>query len=155
MRHRLIELSFKVHGGLVNESAGEPLSVVKDFDPFEYRGAGLEPGDELALMDQILFQRAPEAFHGRVVIAVAPATHAGHHAGHSQALAISFAGVLDTAIGVYCTRSAGGHRCSRAMSNADKGSVADRRALIAQPIQHRVQRSNTSATYNQPSAVGT
>ena len=41
MRHVLVELSFKVHRGLVAEGAVEPRPVVKDFDPFEDRRARL------------------------------------------------------------------------------------------------------------------
>lgn len=41
MRNFLVELLFKVHKGFETKRAGEPLPVVKDFDPLEDGGASL------------------------------------------------------------------------------------------------------------------
>jgi hypothetical protein len=44
------------------ESAVEPLAVVEDFQPLEYRRLGFGPRGELAPMHQFPLQIAPEAF---------------------------------------------------------------------------------------------
>src|SRR5208337_570752 len=100
MSHVLVELSFKVHRGLAAERAVEPHPVVKDFDPFKDRRARLGARGEGLSMDQAAFERAPEAFHHGVVVAVAAAAHAGNDSGLSQPLAISMAGVLDAPVGM-------------------------------------------------------
>ena len=46
------------------------LAVVKAFDIFLYCGFRVGPGGVTLMVDQFVFQTAPEAFHGRVVIAV-------------------------------------------------------------------------------------
>ena len=76
------------------------LAVIKDFDVIENFGAGLLVADKVSAIDEVEFERAPEAFHGGVVIAVAFAAHGGHQAGCPQGLPVSAAGVLDAAIGV-------------------------------------------------------
>ena len=83
----LVELRFKVHRGLIAEGTVEPLPVVKDPDPFEDRRAGLGARGKLTPMHQFAFQTAPEAFHHGVVIAVALAAHAWHHARRGETLA--------------------------------------------------------------------
>jgi hypothetical protein len=100
MRHGLVDLVFEVHRGFEAEGAVEPLAVVKDFDPLEDGGAGLCPRGEGAALHEFAFEAAPEAFHGGVVIAVAPAAHAGNDPGQRQPLAIVAAGILDALVGV-------------------------------------------------------
>ena len=51
------------------------LAVVEDFDEIEDLGSGLEVGGELPAVDQFQFESAPEAFHGGVVVTIAPAAH--------------------------------------------------------------------------------
>lgn len=51
------------------------LAVVEDFDEIEDLGSGLEVGGELPAVDQLQFESAPEAFHGGVVVTIAPAAH--------------------------------------------------------------------------------
>ena len=41
-------------------------SVVEDFDVFLDRGLRLDAGAEPAMVNQFLFQRSPEAFHGGI-----------------------------------------------------------------------------------------
>src|ERR1700744_3407969 len=100
MRHDLVELGLKVHRGFVTERAVEPRAVVKHFYPFKDRGPGRCTGHEVRAMNQAAFDRAPEAFHERVVIAVASAAHAGSDTRQSQPLPVSSTVVLNTAIGV-------------------------------------------------------
>jgi hypothetical protein len=78
----------------------EPLPVLKDFDPFEDRGARLRSRGEVSPMDQVAFETAPEALHQRVVVAVAFTAHARLDTGLAQSLPVSFAGVLHSPIGV-------------------------------------------------------
>ena len=78
----------------------EPLAVVKDFNSFRDGSLGFRPRAELATMHQLAFKTAPEAFHGGVVMAVAPATHAGNEAYSCQPLPVGFAGVLAATIRV-------------------------------------------------------
>ena len=96
----LVGLRFQVHRGFKAEGAVAPRPVVKDFDPFEDGGAGFGPGGERKAVDQFPFQGAPEAFPHRVVIAVAPAAHAGDDARLGEALPVGGAGILNALIGV-------------------------------------------------------
>lgn len=77
----LVEPCFKVHRRLVTERAVELRAVVKDFDPIKDRRAHLGACGEAGEVDQTAFERAPEAFHERVVMAVALPAHAGNAAG--------------------------------------------------------------------------
>ena len=96
----LVGFGFKVHRGLITGGAGEPLAVVKDFDPFKDGRLRLGACGKLAAMDQLAFERAPEAFHQGVVMAVAATAHARNNARQRQSLPITFRGVLDAAIGM-------------------------------------------------------
>ena len=51
MRHGLVELSFKVHRGLVSEGAVEPLSVVKKLVPLTDRSPCRKARGEQVAMD--------------------------------------------------------------------------------------------------------
>ena len=96
----LVEFGFKVHRGLVAERAVEPRAVVKDFDPLEDGRLGFGACGKGAWMDQAAFEAAPEAFHHRIVVAVAPAAHAGNHARQRQSPPIIFTGILDAPVGM-------------------------------------------------------
>ena len=78
----------------------EPHAVVKDFDPFKDGGLGFAARGEVPPVNEFAFQRAPEAFHGGVVIAVAPAAHAADHASGVEVLPVKLAGVLHAPVGV-------------------------------------------------------
>src|ERR1035437_158079 len=95
MGHGLVDLVFEVHRGFVTEGAVEPLAVVKDFDPLEDGGASLRPRGELAAMHKFAFEAAPKAFHGGVVITVAPAAQARHGSSLRPPLPIVAACILD------------------------------------------------------------
>ena len=94
----LVQVGFKVHRRLIAGGAVEPLPVVKHFDPFKDSGPGLGPRGELAAMHQFAFEAAPEAFHRRIVVAVAGTAHARDNPGLHQQLPISRAGILHAAI---------------------------------------------------------
>ena len=82
------------------QRAVEALAIIKDFDPFEDRRSGLRPRGELATMNQVPFECAPEAFHHRVVVTVASSAHAGNDSSLGQPLPVGVTGVLNPAIGV-------------------------------------------------------
>jgi hypothetical protein len=56
----------------------EPRAVVKNFNPFKDGGASFGTLGEVLAVNEFAFQRVPEAFHGGIVVAVAPAAHARH-----------------------------------------------------------------------------
>ena len=74
--------------------------VVEGFDVIEDGGAGLGVSAEAVMIDQLVFEAAPEAFDKRVVVAVAFAAHGSEQAVLGEQLAIGRAGELATAIGV-------------------------------------------------------
>lgn len=51
-------------------------------------------------MNQGSFQRAPEAFHRRIVVTVGPPAHAANRPGLRQRQPVSLTGVLDAPVGV-------------------------------------------------------
>jgi len=55
----------------------EAFRVIESFDVIEDGQASGMPSLELMLMERFSFERAPEGFHGGVVVAVAGGTHTG------------------------------------------------------------------------------
>ncbi len=51
------------------------MRVIEAFDIVEDLGSRLAVGGEIASVDELQFEGAPEAFHGGIVVAVALATH--------------------------------------------------------------------------------
>ncbi len=78
----------------------EPAPVIKGFDELEDGLASLSSGFEAAAVDEFLFERAPERFHGGVVIAAGFTAHGRYGFCVGQGLAKISAGVLATTIGV-------------------------------------------------------
>ena len=76
------------------------LAVVEDFDEVEECGLGLSACGEGGPVDQLEFEGAPEAFHGGVVVAVAPTTHGGDEAGGLECRPEVACRVLDAPVGV-------------------------------------------------------
>jgi hypothetical protein len=76
----------------------EPSPVVSRFDKFKDLAAQTVLAPLRALAQRLAFERAPERFHGRVVVAVAFSAHAGDQAGALQLLAVKQAGVLHAPI---------------------------------------------------------
>ena len=88
----------------------EPLAVVEGFDVIEDRARRLGAAGEGASVHEFFFERAPEALHRGVVVAVASAAHARRHVPGGQMLAVRLAGVLATAVGVVEQPNALGRR---------------------------------------------
>src|SRR3954453_5659525 len=93
-------LVFEVNWAEIIEGAMEALAVIESFDKVEDRLARLGPSFEAAAVDQFLFERAPEGFHGGVVIAASFAAHRGEGFCVGQGTAKISAGVLAATVGV-------------------------------------------------------
>jgi hypothetical protein len=62
---------------------------MEDFEVIEDLGLSLKPPGKGAAENQLLFEGAPEAFHGGVIVAVALAAHGGNPAGLAERAAVS------------------------------------------------------------------
>ena len=80
-------------------------TVIKGFDVVEDGTEGLGEGGEALVIDDFVFQAAPEGFDEGVIVAVAFAAHGSDQAILSEELPISRAGKLGAAIGVNDERS--------------------------------------------------
>jgi len=78
----------------------QPGTVIKGFDVVEDGGARLGEGGEALMVDDFIFEAAPEGFDKGVVVAVAFAAHGSDQAILSEEPPISLAGKLSAAIGV-------------------------------------------------------
>ena len=56
----------------------QPLAIIEGFDVEEKVGLGLRPAVVDMVVDPFAFQAAEEAFHRRIVVAIAGAAHADH-----------------------------------------------------------------------------
>jgi len=63
--------AFEVHRGMIAEGAVESFWVIEGFDVIEEGEAGQLMSGEVFVMEPFGFERAPERFHGGVVVAVA------------------------------------------------------------------------------------
>jgi hypothetical protein len=104
----------------------ESGAVVEGLDVIEDGGARLGAGGEAVVIDQLVFERAPEGFDEGVIVAVAWTTHGSDQTMLGRELTISGAGELAAAIGVEDERLSGptlaqGH----AQSGADQWSIED------------------------------
>ena len=89
---------FKVHRGLITQSAVEPFWVIEGFDVIEDGQLSLAMGLEVLLMEPFGFEGTPEGLHGGVVVAIARRTHAGKGFSGGKEPAILRAGVLATPV---------------------------------------------------------
>jgi hypothetical protein len=86
--------------GTVADGRVQTLSIVEDLDVVEHCCSGLLAGAEVGLMDVLRLERGEEAFHRRIIQAIATSAHrllepvAGQHA------AIVGASILHAAIAV-------------------------------------------------------
>ncbi len=76
----------------------EPAPVVNGFNIFEDHAPHPVLGPLGTLLQSLALERAPERFHGGIVIAVALAAHAGDQAPALELLAIIPRGILDPLI---------------------------------------------------------
>lgn len=147
-------MRFKVHRRLTAECAVEPRAVIKDFDPLEDGRARVGARGERLPMDQAAFERASEAFHHGVVVAVAPTAHARDHARLGQSLAISTTGVLDAPVGMMhqsgrrLALGQGHVQCRQWQDGRQRIVKSPADAAARAPVQH-------PGDMSQPSAVGT
>ncbi len=82
-------------------------AVIKGFDVIEDGSAGRGAGGEAMVIDQLVFEAAPERFDKGVIVAVPGAAHGGEQTMLGQDLAVSGAGELTTPIGVNNEGSSG------------------------------------------------
>ena len=104
----------------------ESGAVVEGLDVIEDGGESPGVGREAAMIDQLVFEAAPERFDKGVIVAVTGTTHGSEQAMLSQDLAVSCTGELTAPIGVDDEGSsrltlAQGH----AQSGADQWSIKD------------------------------
>lgn len=78
----------KLHGTHIAEGLVNPLAVIKDLNKLKDRALHLFPSAEVAIMDQLVFQRTKEALRHGIVVAIAAATHAGNQPMLRQHVAI-------------------------------------------------------------------
>lgn len=96
----LVVLVFEVHRGEITERAVDPHPVISDFDGLEEEASGLFPIQEDGLIEELVFESAPERFDRGIIIAVGPAAHARKDTGLFELSSIFSAGVLTAAIGM-------------------------------------------------------
>ena len=80
----MVVFEFELREKKASEGGVAALAVVEDLDEVEDLGSGVPVAGEPAAVDQFEFEGAPEAFHGGVAVAVAPAAHGGDQAGRLQ-----------------------------------------------------------------------
>ena len=88
MRDQLVELGFKVDGAEIGKTEMQSGAVVEGFDVIEDGGASLGVGGEAVMIDEFVFEAAPEGLDEGVIIAVALATHGSDQAVLGQHLAV-------------------------------------------------------------------
>ena len=100
VRHSLIVLGFEVNRAEVIERAMEALAVIESFDEVEDCQASLGSGFKTAAINELQLERAPEGFHGGVVVAAGFAAHRRQGLGLRQRVAVIGTGVLAAAVGM-------------------------------------------------------
>ena len=86
--------------GAVADAGVAALAVVEDLNVLEELRPGLLPGLEPRAMDHFGLEGAEEAFHRRVVQAIAFAAHRGRDVMQPKQFSVGTAGVLDASIGM-------------------------------------------------------
>ena len=76
------------------------LAVIESFNKFKDGQAGFGPAGNGASVDEFLFERAPEAFHGGIIVAVAFSAHGEQDLVQGQSVTKVSAGVLAAPIGM-------------------------------------------------------
>jgi len=83
---------------LISKTGVESGAVREGFNVIEDSGACFGEGREALVVDDFVFEAAPEGFDEGIVVAVAFATHGSDEAVLSQDLPVSGAGKLHAAI---------------------------------------------------------
>src|SRR5690349_14094425 len=76
------------------------LAIVEAFDVIKDLGAGLGRGLKNLAIEQLQSERAPDAFHGRILITIPTTAHRSDQAGVTERLTIFTTTVLDSTVGV-------------------------------------------------------
>ena len=77
----MVVAEFKVNRRMIIESTMKALAIVKDLDVIEELRSGLSLCGKVLAVGQFQLEGTPEAFHGRIVIAVAGPPHRSDHCG--------------------------------------------------------------------------
>ena len=93
-------MGFKSDRTAVSKTGVKSGAVIEGFDVVENGAARFGEGGEALVVDDFVFEAAPEGFDEGVVVAIAFAAHGSDEAVLSQKLPISRAGELGAAIGV-------------------------------------------------------
>jgi hypothetical protein len=93
-------LGFKIDRAEISKTGMESGAVVEGLDVIKNGGASLLTGGEALVIDQLVFEAAPERLDKSVIVTVALAAHGSDEAVLGQDLAISGAGELRSAVGV-------------------------------------------------------
>jgi hypothetical protein len=93
-------LGFKADGAAVGKTGVESGAVVKGFDVIEDGGTSCGVGGEALMIDQFVFESAPEGLDKGIIVAVAFATHGSEQTVLSEKLSVCSAGELSSPIGV-------------------------------------------------------
>ena len=93
-------MGFKGNRTAISKTGVESGAIIKGFDVVKDGGAGLGEGSEALVIDDFVFETAPEGLDEGVVVAIAFATHGSDQTVLGQDLPISGAGKLHAAIGM-------------------------------------------------------
>lgn len=100
--------------------------VVEGLDVIEDRGAGLGMSGEALMIDQFVFEAAPEGLDEGVIVAVALATHRSDEAVLGQDLSVGCAGKLGSTVRVEDKSSRGATLAeSHAQGGDDQWGIED------------------------------
>ena len=78
----------------------EASAVVKHFNKLKDGLTSFGSGFEVAAVDQLVLEGAPEGFHGGIIVAVTFAAHGSDGLGLVECVAVVVTGVLDAAVGM-------------------------------------------------------
>jgi len=141
--------SLKLHRTDVTEGLMQPLPIVEDLDELKHVRLDFLSRVILPLMHQLILERTEETLHGRIVVAVPLAAHAGYLPGLRQLPLVRHTGVGGALIGVMDQpgpqASVGdGHLQCR------ECHVLIRTRAHGHPITRREYRSRITAKHTQP-----
>ena len=91
-------MGFKSEGAAIGKTGVESGAVIKGFDVVEDGVAGVGQGGEAPMINDLVFETAPERFDEGVVVAIAFAAHGSDQPMLGEDLSISGAGELAATI---------------------------------------------------------
>ena len=93
-------MGFKVNGAEIVKTGVQSGAVVEGFDVIEDGGTSCGVGREALMINQLVFESAPEGFDKGVVVTIAFAAHGREQTVLSEQLSVGCAGELSSPIGV-------------------------------------------------------